>query len=268
LEVLVRENDHGLVVYQRTMKLELIDFCVFVGLLTVAYVALNVGLTTTLKKHGIAPEPVKHTFTTINFWERKGELAALFTLVFMFVCFTFSEAYKITTQTGYGVIGGYKILRAAVFGVTGFVATGVFRKSSDDLARQRAIQTGDLNIARFALDKSETATAFIDREQTIVWCNNSFVRLTNQVTDTKLVGLTLDEALRPSKEVSKQLKQAFRSTSSFSIEAVVCGKIVLIRVSTMAEANSTNGFFLVLKDVTKERSLEQFHRFKTGEHQD
>jgi PAS domain-containing protein len=236
--------------------------------LTVAYVALTVGLSATLKNHGVDPEPAKSTFTKINFRERKGELAALFALACIFVYFILSEAYKMMNETGYSVTGGYKIVRAAVFGATGFVATGVFRKSSDDLVRQRAVQTEDLNMARFALDKSETATAFINQKQSIVWCNTSFVRLTSQVSDAKLVDMTLDEALRPSKEVSKQLKQAFRSTDSFSMEAVVCGKILHIRVSPMTEANSVNGFFVVLRDVTEERSLEQFHRFKNREHQD
>jgi hypothetical protein len=162
---------------------------------------LRVGLSATLKKHSIDLEPVKSAYTKINFRERKGELAALFVLACMFLYFIVSEAYKMMTQTGYNVTGGYRIVRAAVFGATGFVATGVFRKSSDDLVRRRAVQTGDLNMARFALDKSETAIAFIDQKQTIIWCNTSFVRLTSTVGDAKLVDLTLDQALRPSKEV-------------------------------------------------------------------
>jgi PAS domain-containing protein len=194
----------------------------------------------------------------IDIQERKVEYAAVFVLISIFLYFMGSEVVVMMTPSGNALAGAYNITRAAMFTAIGLVAGGAFRNDKDVGAKESARQAESLRIARMALNASDTAVTFTDPHRKILWCNPSFLRLAGTAVEGEIQNTYLDVALSLSKDNAKKLKGCFRQSSGVEVELLIRGMIVHVRVSPSEDSQVANGFVVVLKDVTEERSLEQF----------
>jgi PAS domain S-box-containing protein len=147
---------------------------------------------------------------------------------------------------------------AGLFGAVGLIAGGAFRNDKDTGAKESARQAESLRIARMALNASDTAMTFTDPHRKILWCNPSFLRLAGTAVESEIQSTLLEVALSLSKDNAKKLNGCFRQRAAIEVELLIRGMIVHVRVSPSTDSQIANGFVVVLKDVTEERSLEQF----------
>jgi PAS domain-containing protein len=227
---------------------------------TAIHIGINYVISRTeFAQNGInLPKRLKREAYSFDFRERKVEYAAMFILLIVFLYFVGYEIFVMMMQPGGAVAGAYKITRAGLFGASGLIAGGAFRNDKDMDASESARQAESLRIARMALNTSDTAMTFTDPHRTILWCNPSFLRIAGAAVESEVQGTLLEVALSLSAENVRKLDACFRQGSAVEVELLIRGMTIHMKVSPSVDCQIANGFVVVLKDVTEERSLEQF----------
>jgi PAS domain-containing protein len=228
--------------------------------LTAIHIGVNYALsrTTFAQKARKIPTRPKRVPYSFDFQERAVEYAAMFILISVFLYFVGYEVVVLVTQSGSAVAGAYRIARAGLFGAIGLIAGGAFRNDKDVGAKESARQAESLRMARLALDASDTAMTLTDPHRAILWCNPTFLQLAGAVAESDVRHSLLEVALSLSADNARTLHGCFRHGLGSEVDLPIRGFIVRVRVSPSTDSQISNGFVVVLKDVTEERSLEQF----------
>lgn len=173
-----------------------------------------------------------------------------------------SELTLMISMNGYALTGGFSILKAALLGAIGFVASGAFSHEivkNENLSKLVQERAARLQIIGLAMEKSETAISITDSTSTVLYANDAMGSLVGCLP-SNLERKRIVESLPVDDKVRSTLLESFKTES---VETDVCLDKRTFRVTiTPCPEDSTGGcsrqkYVVAFTDITEKRAREK-----------